>query len=184
MLVNPVCRYIFIRVGSNNISSTINFIESAWKKELPDRPFSFNFLEETISNQYKSEQQLETIINYFAMFAIFISSLGLFGLVFFMTEKRKKEIGIRKVLGASIPGIIFMLSKDFTKWILTANIIAWPIAYYFMNKWLEDFAYRIEISWWMFALAGGIALVIALATVSIQAIKAAAANPVESLRYE
>jgi putative ABC transport system permease protein len=110
--------------------------------------------------------------------------MGLFSMSLFTIEARTKEIGIRKVVGATIPDILFLLTKNFTQWVIIANIFAWPIAYYAMNKWLQDFAYRTDISWWMFALAGGIALVIALATVSFQAIKAATANPVESLRYE
>ena len=118
------------------------------------------------------------------MLSIFVACLGLFGLTAFNIEKRTKEIGVRKVLGASISNLLVMLTKDFTKWILIADIIAWPIAYYVMNKWLQNFAYRIEISWWMFILSGGVALLIALTTVSLQAIKAATINPVKSLRYE
>ena len=110
--------------------------------------------------------------------------LGLFNLISFSVTRRTKEIGVRKVIGATTFNIVNLLTKDFMKWVLTANVIAFPVAYYLMNKWLEDFAYRIEITWWVFALSGGIALAIALATVSFQAIKAATANPVESLRYE
>jgi len=110
--------------------------------------------------------------------------LGLFNLISFSVTRRTKEIGVRKVIGATTFNIVTLLTKDFVKWILVANVIAFPVAYYFMNKWLEDFAYRIEITWWMFALSGGIALSIALATVSFQAIKAALTNPVEALRYE
>jgi len=113
-----------------------------------------------------------------------IACLGLVGLASFTTLRRKKEIGIRKVLGASVSSIVNLLSREFTKWVLLANIIAWPIAWYAMNQWLENFAYRIEISWWVFVLAGGVALVVALLTVSWQAINAALANPVESFRYE
>ena len=120
----------------------------------------------------------------FTFLAIFIACLGLFGLASYIAELRTKEIGVRKVLGASISGIVFSLSKEFLKWIIYANLVAWPIAYYFINKWLQSFAYKINISLWMFALAGGIALVIAFVTVSFQAIKAATANPVDSLRYE
>jgi len=116
--------------------------------------------------------------------AIMISCLGLFGQASFTNLRRRKEIGIRKVIGASLQDIFFMLTKDFTKWVLLANLIAWPVAYYIMNKWLQDFAYRINISWWVFVLAGGVVLLVALATVSLQAIKAATANPVKSLRYE
>ena len=118
------------------------------------------------------------------MIAILLACLGLFGLTVYTAEQRTKEIGIRKTLGATIGSVVFLLTKQFVKWVVLAGMIALPIIYYAMNKWLQNFAYRIEISWWMFALSGGVALLIALATVSFQAIKAAIANPVESLRYE
>ena len=133
---------------------------------------------------YRLEENVESILTMFSLLAIFISCLGILGLIAFVTERRTKEIGIRKVLGASATSVVFELTKDFMKWILLANVLAWPAAYYFMNKWLQDFAYKIELSWWMFAIAGGIALLIALSTVSFQAIKAATANPIDSLRYE
>ena len=124
------------------------------------------------------------IFKYFSILAIFIACLGLYGLTAFMIERKIKDIGIHKVLGANITRIVYMLSKKYLLWIILSNLIAIPVAYYFMNKWLEDFAYRINLSWWIFVLAGGIALLIALTTVSFQAIKAAVANPVEALRYE
>lgn len=125
-----------------------------------------------------------SIVNYFSVLAILISALGLYGLISYYARTRTKEIGIRKVLGASMPGILYILFKDLTKWLFYANLIAWPIAYYVMTEWLQNFAYRIAISWWMFLLAGLLTLVIALITVSFQSIRAALANPVESLRYE
>jgi putative ABC transport system permease protein len=125
-----------------------------------------------------------TIFGYFSFLSILIACLGLFGLITISAEQRTKEIGIRKVLGASISNVALILSKDFLILVIVSNIIAWPVAYYFMNKWLQDFAYKINISWWVFVISGGIALIIALATVSFQAIKAAVANPVDSLRYE
>ena len=121
---------------------------------------------------------------WFAALAIALSCLGLFGMAVFSIERRTKEIGIRKVLGASVSSVVTLLSKDFVKLVLIANLIAWPVAWYAMNQWLQDFAYRIELGWWTFALAGGVALLIALLTVSAQAIRAALANPVEALRYE
>ncbi len=124
------------------------------------------------------------IFKYFSILAIFIACIGLYGLTAFMIERKIKDIGIHKVLGAKVTEIVFMLSKKYLLWIVISNLIAFPAAYYFMNKWLQSFAYRIEMSWWMFVLSGGIALLIALATVSYQAIKAATANPVKSLRYE
>jgi putative ABC transport system permease protein len=133
---------------------------------------------------YKSDEQFQSIINIFSIIAIFVACLGLLGLVSISVNRRTKEIGVRKILGASVDSIVFILISEFLKWVTLANIIAWPLAWYAMNKWLQDFAYRIDISWWMFALSGGIALLIAIATVSFQAIKAATANPVESLKYE
>jgi putative ABC transport system permease protein len=120
----------------------------------------------------------------FSLLAIFIACLGLFGLAAFMIEQRTREIGIRKVLGASVPGLLGLLSTQFTKWVLIANLVAWPVAWYAMNRWLENFAYRIEIVWWFYLIAGGLAMLIALITVFSQAVRAALANPVESLRYE
>lgn len=155
-----------------------------WKTLSPDYPFEYHFLDESYEQLYESERKTGTIFNFFSLVALFIACLGLYGLASFSAEQRTKEIGVRKVLGASVAEVVFLLSKEFTKWVLMANIIAWPVAYYFMNKWLEDFAYRIDITLWVFVLSGGIALLIALVTVSYQAIKAALANPVESLRYE
>jgi len=133
---------------------------------------------------YKKEDKLGEIFKYFTLLAIFIACLGLFGLASFTTEQRTKEIGIRKVLGASGPNIILLLSKEFTKCVLVASIIAWPIAYYAVNRWLQNFAYRININLWIFLLSAALAFVIVLFTVSFQVIRAAIANPVDSLRYE
>ena len=145
---------------------------------------SFSFLDDRFNNTYQSEQKTGTILGIFAGLTIFVACLGLFGLVTFTAEQRTKEIGVRKVLGATITGIVSLLSKDFLKLVFIAFIIASPVAWFIMNKWLQDFAYRINISWWMFAVAGFIVIIIALLTVSSQAIKAAIANPVESLRTE
>lgn len=173
-----------IKISTENISATLSFIEEKWKTLSPDYPFEYHFLDESYEQLYESERKTGTIFNFFSLVALFIACLGLYGLASFSAEQRTKEIGVRKVLGASVAEVVFLLSKEFTKWVLMANIIAWPVAYYFMNKWLEDFAYRIDITLWVFVLSGGIALLIALVTVSYQAIKAALANPVESLRYE
>ncbi len=175
---------IMIKIKGTNVSETFANIEKIWYDVNPNYPLEINFLDEKYNSLYKSEKQISTIFNYFTFLAIFISCLGLFGLASFMAEQRTKEIGIRKVLGANIVSIVYMLSRNFTAWVLVANLIAWPVAYYLMNQWLQDFAYRINISWWTFILAGALALVIALLTVGYQAIKSATANPVEALRYE
>ncbi|MBA4319210.1 MAG: hypothetical protein C0412_12485, partial [Flavobacterium sp.] len=173
-----------IKAKSADISSTIKNVKELWAKFFPQYPFEYNFLDESIDKMYKSEEKYSQVISTFSVVALFIACLGLFGLASFVTELRKKEIGIRKVLGASVNDIIHIISGEFAILVMIASIIAFPIAYYFMYKWLQDFAYRIVLSWWMFVLSGGIALLIALLTVGYQAIKAATANPVEALRYE
>ncbi|MEJ2505694.1 MAG: ABC transporter permease, partial [Ignavibacteriaceae bacterium] len=184
LMPTEAANYLCLRISSKDISTTIKSIKSKIKEIVPDDPFGYSFLDKEIDKLYKTEQTTGKLSTFIAVIAIFISCLGLLGLVSFSSERRTKEIGIRKVLGATVTDVLVTLTKDFTKWILVANIIACPIAYYFMNKWLEDFAYRIDISWWSFVLSGGIALVIALAIISFQAVKAATANPIKSLRYE
>ena len=147
-------------------------------------PFEYTFLDKNIEALYEGEQRMSSIISLFAVLAIFISCLGLFGLVTFMAQRKVKEIGIRKVLGASVFGIVSLLSKEFVRLIIVAFILAIPISYYFLNQWLNDFAYRIQIHWSVFLFAGLGMIVVALLTVSVQSIKAALANPVESLRSE
>jgi putative ABC transport system permease protein len=175
---------IIIRIASNDIPRTINIIKEAWHKLAGETELKFSFMDESLAKLYETEERTAKMTTIFSSIAILIACLGLFGLAAFIAEQRTKEIGIRKIVGASVFEIIVLLSKDFIKWVVIANIIAWPVAYYFMNKWLQDFAYRININWWIFVLSGGIALLIALLTVSYQAIKAAVANPVDSLRYE
>jgi len=150
----------------------------------PGQPFSYTFLDADFNKIYDAEQRTGKLFITFAVFAIFIACLGLFGLVTYAAEQRTKEIGVRKVLGASVSGIVTMLSKDFAKLILIASLIAFPIAWWSMHKWLQSFAYRITISWWVFIVAATTATVIAMITISFQAIKAAIANPVKSLRTE
>lgn len=176
--------YLPVRLRATDISGTISFIKDQWKKIVPGKPFEYFFLDEDFDKLYQSEQKTGQIFTAFSVLAILIACLGLLGLTIFTVERRIKEIGIRKVLGAPITTIVFLISKEFLKWVLVANIIAVPVAYYFMSNWLENFAYRTEISIWVFILSGIIALVIALVTVSSQTIKAATANPVKSLRYE
>ena len=147
-------------------------------------PFEYSFIDEGLQQQYAADQTLANIISAFTLITLFISCLGLFGLAAFAAEQRTKEIGIRKVLGASVAGITGLLAKDFLKLVVFAIVIAAPIAWWSMNKWLQDFAYRIEIQWWVFLLAGAGAIVIAFLTVSFQSVKAGLANPVKSLRSE
>ena len=175
---------VVVRTHSGKTEATIKALEQVSLQLNPSYPFAYSFLDENLNNLYRSEQQMGHIFNVFATLAIFIACLGLFGLAAYMAEQRTKEIGIRKVLGASVSGIAGLLSKDFLQLVVIAFIIATPVAWYLMDKWLGDFAYRIELAWWMFALAGLGALVIALLTVSSQAIKAAIANPMKSLKSE
>jgi putative ABC transport system permease protein len=183
--INPERFYtIALRIQPTYTQQTIQYLESVWKKVIPGQPFNYTFLDDTYNKLYNSEEKTGQMATIFSLLAIYIACMGLFGLAAFTAEQRTKEIGVRKVLGASVSNIVQLLSKEFVKWVLLANIIAWPIVWYAMNKWLENFAYKIEIGWWVFILAGGIALIIALFMVSYQAIMAATANPVESLRYE
>jgi putative ABC transport system permease protein len=175
---------IALRISPNSVKNVISKLEKIVKQYDNVHPFEFSFLDDNINRQYESTEQLGNIFTTFSILAIFIACLGLFGLVSFTTEQRTKEIGIRKVLGASIPGIIVLLTKEFTKWILIASLIAFPVAYYFMNKWLESFAYKVDIGAWMFLFSGLSILFISLLTIGFQAIKAASANPIKSLRYE
>jgi putative ABC transport system permease protein len=175
---------LYIKIRGTKPMQTIQSIERTIKQAVPDYPFVYNFLDDNLNQLYKSEQNVGKILTTFSCLATLISCLGIFGLIAYVAERRTKEIGIRKTLGASVAGVVVLLTKDFTKWIIGANIVAWPIAWFVMNKWLKNFAYRIEMSWWMFALAGALALVIAVITVSWQAIRAAGASPIKALRYE
>lgn len=181
---NSQCYRLIVTVNSSNAETTINKITTICNNFYPDEIFEFHFLDDKLDHLYQADKNTFQLMGYLTFLSIFISSMGLFGLALFSMKGRTKEIGIRKVLGASIPSILILLVKDFTKWMLIANIIAWPIAYYAVNKWLQNFAYRIEMNLWLFLLGGLIALIIALTTVSFQAIKAATANPVDSLRNE
>jgi len=175
---------IFIKTRSENIANVTKYIEATWEKHQSKYPVDYYFVDESINHVYKPILQLREVFIYFASIAILLSCLGLFGLASFMTEQRVKEVGIRKVLGASITGIMLLFSKEFTKWVIISNILAWPIAWIVMNRWLQTFAFRIDISLFVFLFAGGLALFIAILTVGSQAVKAAIANPADSLRYE
>jgi putative ABC transport system permease protein len=173
-----------LRIQGSDLTETVSAIEDKWKSVAQDLPFEYSFMDADFDQLYKGERQAGKLITYFASLSILISCLGLFGLATFMAEQRTKEIGIRKVMGASVPGITALLSKDFLKLVLIAVAIAIPVAWYFTDKWLQDFAYHINVEWWIFVVASVLALIIALMTVSVQAIKAAVQNPVTSLRSE
>lgn len=173
-----------VRIAQGDTKAALTQLETVWKARFPDNPFRYEFLDDRFGALYVREQTQQLLFGIFAGIAIFISCLGLLGLSMYMAELRTKEVGIRKVLGASVSVIVQMLSKDFLKLVLIAICIAAPVSWWLMNAWLDDFAYRITIQWWMFAMAGLAAVVIALLTVSWQAIRAAVANPVDSLRDE
>jgi putative ABC transport system permease protein len=175
---------ISFRIKTEAIAKTIGLLETKWSQFLPNSPFSYTFMDERFEAMYQSEQRVGKIFAVFAILAVFIGCLGLFGLAAFMAEQRTKEIGIRKVLGATAPGIIGLLMREFVILIAAANVIAWPVAYFVMKRWLTDFAYRISIGAWIFIVAGVLTLFIAMLTVIYQAMRAAFMNPVDSLRYE
>ncbi|MEJ7588939.1 MAG: FtsX-like permease family protein, partial [Ferruginibacter sp.] len=178
------CDLVSINISSKNVIATTAAIENKWKSFIPNRPFSFYFLDEFFDKQYRSEDRFGSLFLNFAILAIFISCLGLLGLASYSTLQRTKEIGVRKVMGASVANIVNLLSREFLMLVIISFIIAGPLAWYFMYKWLQGFAYRIDISWWIFVVAGITALLIALITVSFQAIRAAIVNPIKSLRTE
>jgi putative ABC transport system permease protein len=176
--------YFYVRLQAGNPANAIAKLKASWQALSPTFPFTFTFLDEQLERLYGGEQRLGKTVGYFTALAMVVACIGLFGLTSFAAARRKKEIGIRKVLGASVPEIMAMLSKELSGLVILANLIAWPLAWLAMNIWLQDFAYRVEIGWWTFALAGGLALFVATLTVSAQAMRAALANPVDSLRYE
>lgn len=178
------CHFITMHVSAANLPATIAAVENKWKAAIPNRPFSYFFVDESFDRQYRAEERFGNLFFDFALLAIFISCLGLLGLASYSTTQRTKEIGIRKVMGASVGSIAGLLSKDFLKLVLVAIVIALPVAWFAMNRWLQDFAYRSTIPWWIYLVTGIIATLIALTTISFQAIKAAVANPVKSLRTE
>jgi putative ABC transport system permease protein len=173
-----------VRIGSGNVKQTINYIEKTWQKYLPEAPLQYSFMDEQYGKLYAKEQQEGSIFTAFSGIAIFIACLGLFGLSAFAISQRMKEIGIRKVLGANVSQIVAMMSKDFLKLVLIAAIIAFPVAWYAMHNWLQDFAYRINMGWWIFLAAALISALIAFITISFQSVRAGLSNPVKSLRTE
>jgi len=177
-------QYISAQISTGNISDTLSFFEEKWSQLSPAFPFEYSFLDEDFDRLYRADEKVGRIIGIFSILAIMVGCLGLFGLASYAAEQRTKEIGIRKVLGSSVTGIVLLLSKEFTKWVLLANVISWPVAYYIMKRWLGNFAYRTSINIEIFILSGLLAFAIALITVSYQSIKAALKDPVNSLRYE
>ena len=175
---------LMIKFKGDDIPATLSSIERVWKNVAPHRPFNYSFLDQEFDQMYRTEQRSGSIASVFALLAVFIACTGLFGLATYTTQQRRKEIGVRKVLGASVASVVALLSKDFLKLVMVAVVTASPVAYYFMQKWLADFVYRIDIQWWMFALAGVAAVTIAFLTVGFQSVRAALADPVKSLRSE
>jgi putative ABC transport system permease protein len=169
---------------TSNIANTISGVRNVWNRFTPEYPIEYKFLDENFEQMYKAEDKLKSLLWIFTGIAIFVGCLGLFGLAAYAAERRRKEVGIRKVLGATTQSVVLLLSKDFIKLVIVSLLIASPVAWYFMNKWLQNFSYRIEVGWWVFAVAAILALGIAFITVSSQAIKAAMSNPVKSLRTE
>jgi putative ABC transport system permease protein len=177
-------RFLSVRLNPGDVGRVLSFLKDKWEEFVPARPFEYVFLDDDLDQLYKSEWRTGHLMSAFSVLSIIIACLGLFGLVAYTAEKRTKEVGIRKVLGASSFRIIFSYSKEFTKWVILANLLAWPVAYFVMSKWLENFAYRTKIALWTFVLAAILTLLIAIVTVTFQVVRAALANPVDSLRYE
>jgi putative ABC transport system permease protein len=172
------------KVNTANMKGLVATIGSVWKKMAPGMPFSYRFMDDAFDNMYRAEQRIGKLALGFSILAILVACMGLFGLATYAAEQRVKEIGIRKVLGASVGGIVEMLSVDFIKLVVISALISFPLSWWAMSKWLANFAYRINISWWVFVAAAVVAIVIAMATTSYQAIRAALMNPVKSLRTE
>jgi putative ABC transport system permease protein len=175
---------VAVRLSTNNLAATLSQINGVWNRFAPDYPLEYKFLDQNFALLYNSEDKLQTLLWVFTGIAIFIGCLGLFGLAAYTAETRRKEIGIRKILGASTEGVLVLLSRDFIRPVVLSLLIASPITVFIMGRWLEGFAYRVNIQWWMFALAGAVAIVIALLTVGYQTMRAARVNPVASLRTE
>jgi len=184
VFLNPNVNHIFVKIHPENIPETLEFLETAWRKSAPNLPFAYNFLDEEFNRLYTDVENMGTALRYFTFFAVGIACLGLLGLMSFSTEKRTKEIGIRRILGSSVSGIVTLLCRDYVRVVLLANLCAWPISWWLMFRWLQNFPYRVSLSWTNFVLSSLLILLVTLVTVSFQTIKAALADPVDSLRYE
>ncbi|GAB3175608.1 ABC transporter permease [Telluribacter humicola] len=183
-IVQPQLTLVSMKLRPNQVETTLKQVQAEWDKYFPEKSFDYEFVDQNLAQIYDREQRRSTLISYFAGLAILISCLGLYGLISLVTQQKTREIGIRKVLGASVSSVVLMLSKDFVLLVLIAMVIASPIAWYFMDKWLAEFTYKIDMEWWMFVAAGLLVTVIALLTVSFQSVKAALMNPVKSLKTE
>jgi putative ABC transport system permease protein len=180
----PISSLLSLKVDAGRLDAALDHLKKTWKTFAPDVPLKYSFIDDRVAAQYGSEQKMEGIFYGFAGLSLLIACLGLFGLTKFVIERKVKEIGIRKVLGANIPGIVGLLSGDFLRQVLIAALIAFPAAWWLMNAWLQDFAYHVKLEWWVFAVAGTAAAVVALMTISFLAIRAAMANPAKCLRTE
>ena len=176
--------YLLVRIAPVQVPATIEALRAAWGRIAPEVPFEYGFLDDDLNAQYQDDARWSRVLGYASGFAILIACLGFFGLVALTVAARTKEIGIRKVMGASVPSLAVLLSKDFARLVIVALVVASPVAYFVMDKWLATFAFRIDLSWQVFLMAGLAALGIAVLTVSYQSIKAALSNPVKALRYE
>jgi putative ABC transport system permease protein len=175
---------VLIRIKPGDKDNTIQEIGKIWNNYYTGEPFDYRFLDEELDQMYRPEQRMGVLFNLFSLLAILISCLGLFGMASFMAEQRTKEIGIRKTHGSSIFNIFILFNGRFVKWILIANVIAWPVAWFAMNRWLENYAYKTTVSWWIFPIAAAVSVIIGFITVSYQSLRAAATNPAETLHYE
>ena len=185
MLVDDVwIKYLSIRIRPKDVAGTLDFLKTQWGKAVPDTPFEYSFLDTSFDQLYRAEARLGMLFGGFSVLAIVVAALGLFGLASISVQQRTKEIGIRKAVGASVTNVVLLLSREYVVLVGIANLVAWPIAYYAMNRWLENFAYRVDPAIPTFVLGGLLSLSIALLTVGYKTCKAAGANPVDALRYE
>jgi putative ABC transport system permease protein len=176
--------FAVVRLQAGAVSQALEAVKTTWQKVYPQYPFDYRFFDQDFDQMYRSDERMGAMLKIFAVLAVLIACLGLFGLASFTAEQRTKEIGVRKVLGAAVPGIVVLLTREFVQWVLIADLIAWPAAYFLMQSWLQGFAFRTGIQWWLFLATGAGTMAVALLTVGFQALRAADANPVHALKYE
>jgi putative ABC transport system permease protein len=176
--------YLLVRIGAGRTYDTLAYLRTSWNAVSAGLPFEFTFLDERVNSLYQNDIRAGRVVSVFSVLAIFVSCLGLFGLAAYVTEQRTKEIGVRRVLGAGVGNVVWLLTRQFVKWVVVAILIAYPVGYWLMSRWLQGFAYRTTLTAWLFLASGMAALMIAAVTVSSQVIRAAAADPIDSLRYE